>query len=162
MGIHLDSASLASDVGNGGNWNESGAGSGGHERSSFPSLWPFGGGEGEGYDRNHFRGAKKAANIDELQSSDESDSDEDVNEFGGERQEGAGYSGKRRLSVTTEAKRRTSLEDDDEDEETVHVAMVEADAEEAEKGKVVEGEGEGDDGELVEIQHSEMQGVEGK
>jgi hypothetical protein len=98
-----------------------------------------------------------------LQSSDESDSDEDNHEFGGDILPGerAGYKGKRRLSVTTEAKRRTSLEDDDEDEETVHVAMAEAHAEGEPKEKTVEGgDGEGEDGELVEIQHAEMQGVE--
>ncbi|PBP17977.1 SIT4 phosphatase-associated protein [Diplocarpon rosae] len=67
--------------------------------------------------------------------------------------EGKGI-GKRRLSVTTEAKRRTSLEDDDEDE-VVHVAMTEADVEEgkAHRGVV-------DDEELVEIQHAEMQGAD--
>jgi hypothetical protein len=44
---------------------------------------------------------------------------------------------------TTEAKRRTSLEDDDE-EEVVHVGRS----------------GAGDDEELIEIQHAEMQGIE--
>ena len=35
---------------------------------------------------------------------------------------------KRRLSSTTEAKRRTSIEDEDEDEEVVHVGMEEPEA----------------------------------
>ena len=165
MGIHhLAAASSMSfeNEGNGASWNTSGAGTG---RATFPSLWPFGGGSGgeEGYDRNHFRGASKTDADDGLQSSDESDSDDDNHEFGGDSQsgDGTGYRGKRRLSVTTEAKRRTSLEDDDEDEETVHVGMAEADVEAEPKQKTVEGgEGEGEDGELVEIQHAEMQGVE--
>ena len=163
VGIHHLAASSLSFEGKGNleSWNGSGAGSG---RASFPSLWLFGGGSGEeGYDRNHFRGASKKDADDGLQSSDESDSDEDNHEFGGNilSGEGSGYSGKRRLSVTTEAKRRTSLEDDDEDEETVHVAMAEAHAEAEPKEKTVEGgDGEGEDGELVEIQHAEMQGVE--
>jgi len=148
-------------------------------RVSFPSLWPFGNNSLKGNsgdfavgdkdrdaedatgcgmsDRNHFRGA--SANDGGIQSSDDSDDSDE---------EGYGHSGvrgmefgdgkgrvKRRLSVTTEAKRRTSLEDDDEDEEVVHVAMAEAQAE----GKGISREGE-DDGELVEIQHAEMQGVE--
>lgn len=129
---------------------------GGAIRASFPSMWPFGANNilssgpktfavGYDTDRSHFRGAD-----DNMQSSDDSDdSDEDGcgREFGGD-----GQGGKRRLSVTTEAKRRTSLEDDDEDE-VVHVAMAEAEPH-------VEKSGEGDDGELVEIQHAEMQGVE--
>jgi hypothetical protein len=162
VGIHHLTASSLSFEGKGNleSWNGSDAGS---RRASFPSLLPFGGGGGEGYDRNHFRGASKKGADDELQSSDGSDSDEDNHEFGGDivSSEGARYSGKRRLSVTTEAKRRTSLEDDDEDEETVHVAMAEAHAEAEPKEKTLEGgDGEGEDGELVEIQHAEMQGVE--
>lgn len=162
VGIHhLAASSSPSSVENGASWNGSGVASGGHGRASFPLLWPFGGkteGIGDACDRNHFSGAQKDADDNELQSSDESDSDEDNHEFGGKGQvEGKeGYSGKRRLSVTTEAKRRTSLEDDDEDEEVVHVAMAEAEVEKGE-GKVEGGE---DDGELVEIQHAEMQGVE--
>jgi hypothetical protein len=133
-------------------------------RASFPSMWPFSnnilnshstgaksfavGHQHEKGDRNHFRGAD-----DNVQSSDDNDSDSDEDGYGGSGREfGGDGQGKRRLSVTTEAKRRTSLEDDDEDE-VVHVGM----AEEAEPKT-----SEGDDGELVEIQHAEMQGVEGQ
>lgn len=147
-----------------GSWNASGAG-----RTGFPFMWPFGNHSSKsptfavetGDDRNHFRGA--SADHTEMQSSD-SDSDEEAygreGEFGNDGQAGKGM-GKRRLSVTTEATRRTSLEDDDEDEEVVHVALAEAHADAShagtkELGKEKEGE---DDGELVEIQHAE--GVEG-
>ncbi|PQE25997.1 SIT4 phosphatase-associated protein [Rutstroemia sp. NJR-2017a BBW] len=69
------------------------------------------------------------------------------------------------VSATREAKRRTSLEDDDDvdgEEGVVHVGMVEEVGEEHEKGKDTQtgDDGEGD-GELVEIQHAEMQGMEG-
>jgi hypothetical protein len=69
------------------------------------------------------------------------------------------------VSATREAKRRTSLEDDDDvdgEEGVVHVGMVEEVEEEHEKGKDTQtgDDGEGD-GELVEIQHAEMQGIEG-
>lgn len=72
------------------------------------------------------------------------------------------------VSATREAKRRTSLEDDDDvdgEEGVVHVGMVEEVGEvgeENEKGKDTHtgDDGEGD-GELVEIQHAEMQGLEG-
>lgn len=151
-------------------------------RAAFPSMWPFNTstststssstspknntfavGEDDGgnhiYDihaSGHDRG-ENIANADDVQSDDSDDSDEDGRRFGGD---GEGYKGKRRLSATTEAKRRTSLEDDDEDEdEVVHVAMAEADMEaNAEKGAVREG----DDDELVEVHHAETQGVEGK
>lgn len=143
-------------------------------RASFPSLWPFGnsiltkgpndfavGSDGTAEyrsNRNHFRGAN--ANDGDLQSSDDSDDSDDgfgAAGFGGE---GHGR-GRRRLSSTTEAKRRTSLEDDDEDE-VVHVALVEPESlkesfPESEKSA----QGDGDDGELVEIQHAETQGVPG-
>ncbi|KAL2069897.1 hypothetical protein VTL71DRAFT_14576 [Oculimacula yallundae] len=79
---------------------------------------------------------------------------------------GAGNKGRgsgRRLSVTTEAKRRTSLEDDDEDE-VVHVSMKAEDMLDARRGAGGDGKtaaggpvGE-DDGELIEIQHSETLG----
>lgn len=144
VGIHH----LASDV-QAGRWNVSGAGSGGRAQATFPSLWPFGGNVGESqYHRNHFRGA--SADDDELQSSDDSDSDEENEVFRGH------GTGKRRLSVATEAKRRTSIEDDDE--EVVHVSMAEQ-----HMGKdhgESRAEGGEDDGELVEIQHAEMHGVE--
>jgi hypothetical protein len=154
-------------------------------RASFPSMWPFGastgpshknssssfaverGTEGEDENASHFKGDRSSANGNDVQS-DESDSsnssDEEPgygdrdregreNEFGGDGQ------GKRRLSVTTEAKRRTSLEDDDDEDGVVHVGL--------EVGKEIGGERErglegGDDEELVEIQHAEMQGVEGE
>lgn len=69
--------------------------------------------------------------------------------------------GRRRLSVTTEAKRRTSIEDDDEDglDGVVHVGMVEVGTGEGD-GEVVE-RGEGDE-ELVEIQHTEIKDAERK
>jgi len=153
-------------------------------RASFPSLWPFGqqghssgshnsmaigtyrvqerhrlAMKQNGDDRNHGRGARINADSDDTQSSDGSASDDSEDEFNsragiaiGPGTSGAsayesgkgkdGKSGKRRLSSTTEAKRRTSLEDDDDEEgEVVHV-------------------GRADDEELVEIQHTEMQGVE--
>lgn len=122
--------------------------------SPFPSLWPFGRGGNASFPdaAGHFRGS---ANPDDVQSDDSDDSDEGYGDVG---VDGAGErgSGQRRLSVTTEAKRRTSLEDDDEDDEVVHVKMAEAEVDAAKK------EGEGEDGELVEIQHAEMQGVEGE
>lgn len=130
---------------------------GGHDyanpRATFPSLWPFGGKlrgsseSGSGSDEGqsgHFRGAR----TDDFQSSDDEDSDE---EFGGSGKFGedgqGGEGGRRRLSMTTQAKRRTSIEDEDEDE-VVHVAMQ----------KGVE---DVDDEELVEIKHAEMQGAGG-
>jgi hypothetical protein len=152
-------------------------------RASFPSMWPFGastspshkgasfaveGGLDDGGTRDnqcHFRGS--SANGSDVQS-DESDSsnssdeelgygDRDLEREGRATEFGSdGQGGKRRLSVTTEAKRRTSLEDDDDEEDgVVHVGM--------EVGKEIVGEREGgDDEELVEIQHAEMQGVEGE
>ncbi|KAG9232682.1 hypothetical protein BJ875DRAFT_71466 [Amylocarpus encephaloides] len=89
-------------------------------------------------------------------STDSEDSDDEG--YGGNMGFDGIGGGKRRLSVTTEAKRRTILEDDDDDE-VVHVAMVEP---EALKETFPEkpGQADGDDGELVEIQHAEMQGVE--
>ena len=107
------------------------------------------------------------------QNAAEEDSDSDGDE-------GVGESGKRgikrRLSSTTEATRRTSIEDDD-DEEVVHVKMdiggpVSASgagvglSTNTNPGNVGAGIGIGsktaveDDGELIEIQHEEMQGVE--
>jgi hypothetical protein len=151
-------------------------------RASFPSLWPFGssgntspkpnGNSASTRDRtthNHEYSNGKGTSADELddiQSPDEDSENSSDEGYGGhyhaengdeEMGEGVGsqYLGKRRLSVTTEAKRRTSLEDDDEDEEVVHVAMAEADADahgkeiEGLRGSVDEGEGEG---ELVEIE----------
>lgn len=147
-------------------------------RASFPSMWPFGantspshkepsfavesGAEDE--KQGHFRGSSANGNdvqSDESDSSNSSDEelgygDRDSGREGRETEFGSdGQGGKRRLSVTTEAKRRTSLEDDDEEDGVVHVGM--------EVGKDVVGEREGaDDEELVEIQHAEMQGVEGE
>lgn len=147
-------------------------------RAAFPSMWPFNttsntspkssssGNFAVGEDRynahsylylrsGHGTG-ENSANDDDVQSDDSDDSDEG-RAFGGGDVEG--YKGKRRLSATTEAKRRTSLEDDDEDEEVVHVAMAEADVEAGMgKGAVKEG----DDEELVEVHHAETQGVETK
>ncbi|PBP19426.1 SIT4 phosphatase-associated protein [Diplocarpon rosae] len=126
-------------------------------RASFPVHWPFAATIPKpNLPASHFRGN---ANEDAVQS-DDSDDDSDggyghavAEHRNGD--EGKGI-GKRRLSVTTEAKRRTSLEDDDEDE-VVHVAMTEADVEEgkAHRGVV-------DDEELVEIQHAEMQGADAR
>lgn len=88
-------------------------------------------------DRDHYRGN---ANVGAGQSSDESasdDSDEDV-AFG------ATAKGKeKRTQSTTEATRRTSLEDED-DEEVVHVGSG-------------AGVGAVDDGEIVEVRHEEVQ-----
>ncbi|XMA17108.1 hypothetical protein WAI453_009899 [Rhynchosporium graminicola] len=74
------------------------------------------------------------------------------------------------MSVTTEAKRRTSLEDDDDDEgedEVVHVKMAETEVEDAHRGAKTDIQlpnaaavGGSDDGELVEIQHSETLDVD--
>jgi hypothetical protein len=151
-------------------------------RASFPSMWPFGtntspshkeasfaveGGVGdEGthdhQSNSHFKGSSANGNhvqSDESDSSNSSDEelgygDRDLERESRETEFGGYGQGKRRLSVTTEAKRRTSLEDDDEEEDgVVHVGM------EVEKDIAVETEG-GDEGELVEIQHAEMQGVE--
>lgn len=102
---------------------------------------------------------------DESDSSNSSDEELGYGDHGDDREMefGAdGQGGKRRLSVTTEAKRRTSLEDDDDEVDgVVHVGLHVADLEVgAPKG--VEGGAEGDDEELVEIQHAEMQGVEGE
>lgn len=104
-------------------------------RANFPSMWPFGGHQHNNNNKSFAveggGNGIRSSFADELQSSD--DDEDEEREFGGDGQgEGEGEGeGKRRLSVTTEAKRRTSLEDDDEE-----------------------------DGELVEIQHAEMQGVE--
>lgn len=95
-------------------------------------------GEKESLDDLHLHGEGE-----EDKNSSDDDSDDEFGTQGG---------GRRRLSVTTEAKRRTSLEDDD-DEEVVHVGLAEA--------RDVEGvTGEREDGELVEVMHAEMQGIE--
>jgi hypothetical protein len=103
------------------------------------------------------------ANSSEPQTVDDSDSNssDDGEDFTGD---GTGPGHKRRLSVTTEAKRRTSIEDDD-DEEVVHVKMDISDVEKTQspvdlKTGKPSGTSTDDDGELIEIQHSEMQGVE--
>lgn len=122
----------------------------------FPNMWPFGGGkwnntQGAGAGsggRKKIRIHETSAPADDVEQSSDDDSDDGFG-LGGD-----GKSGRRRLSVTTEAKRRTSLEDDDEDEEVVHVALAEA---RDERGVVEERE----EGELVEVMHAEMQGVEG-
>lgn len=119
-------------------------------RVGFPSLWPFGGSptakEREKRNGEEFRG--DSANKDDLQGNDSDDSDGSDGAFDGERG--------RRLSATTEAKRRTSLEDDDEEDGVVHVGMAEVDLREGVGKEAEEG-----DGELVEIQHAEMHGVDG-
>lgn len=130
---------------------------------------------------NHTNGGKNgkitsADDLDDIQSPDE-DSENSSDEGYGDRRHyhaekgdevvasqdaGAQYPGKRRLSSTTEAKRRTSLEDDDEDEEVVHVAMEQLDAEAKEKEKenhVSESSEEGE-GELVEIEVQHAEGEE--
>ncbi|OWP07416.1 hypothetical protein B2J93_6195 [Marssonina coronariae] len=124
-------------------------------RARFPVHWPFGATSPKLHlSASHLRGS---ANEDEVQSDDsDDDSDGGYGHAVAEQRDGdeGKGTGKRRLSVTTEAKRRTSLEDDDEDE-VVHVAMTEADVEDgkAHRGVV-------DDEELVEIQHAEMQGAD--
>lgn len=136
-------------------------------RANFPSMWPFGqqgrfaldqedqgengsgreNGEARRIDRSHNIGADYSS-----QSSDSSSSDEDdVGGFGaGIEKAGSGSGlgkGKRRRPSTTEAVRRTSLEDDDEDEVELFT------------GKPNE------DKDSVEAKHQshevEMQGVEG-
>lgn len=88
------------------------------------------------------------ADDDDLQSpeaDDDSENSSDEEAFEGVDGGAAGDGGERgrepirSLSSTTEAKRRTSLEDDDEDEEVVHVAMEEV---EREKSAGVGGEAE--------------------
>jgi len=63
------------------------------------------------------------------------------------------------LSSTTEAKRRTSIEDDDDDE-VVHVKMDVADVGRSQSPDVIGEKGKEEDGELIEIRHGEMQGIE--
>lgn len=150
-------------------------------RATFPSLWPFGSsgntspkelasnnGNIVNHDKTHknsyLNGRDTSADeIDGIQSPNEDDDSENSSDEGldghglngdasNDHRAGGQYAGKRRLSATTEAKRRTSLEDDDEDEEVVHVAMAEADAEAHEhdaKDGLEEGEGE-----LIEVQHA--------
>lgn len=104
-----------------------------------------------------------------MQSSDESDSStsSDDDDFGSAGVGSGGAVGedgelkkkmreKGRRPSTTEAKRRTSLEDDDEDEDRLHKAQKDL-------GIVNSGthhDADDDDGELVEVRHDEMQGVE--
>jgi len=143
-------------------------------RANFPSMWPFGQKNRSSHDyevsaayREMERERERArvrmnlssgileiaygrnasetnANENFMQSSDDSGSSDDSDdEFASSAGiAGAKGKGRRRLS-TTEAKKRTSLEDDDE-EEVVHIGRAAA----------------GDDEELIEIQHTEMQGVE--
>jgi hypothetical protein len=142
-------------------------------RANFPSMWPFGQNNRPSHDyevsaayREKEREREKArvrmnlpsgnpditdqrnasgthANEDLIQSSDDSGSSDDSDDEFATSAGIAGAKGKGRRPSTTEAKRRTSLEDDDE-EEVVHVGRAPA----------------GDDEELIEIQHTEMQGVE--
>jgi hypothetical protein len=152
-------------------------------RAAFPSLWPFGSSgtispkssisqNNKNGNQAHNGKDTSADELDDIQSPDEDEDSENSSDDGygdhdldgddiNDRPSGAQYPGKRRLSVTTEAKRRTSLEDDDEDEEVVHVAMAEADAE-AHEHEAKDGLGEGE-GELVDIEvHHAEQGVETK
>jgi len=140
-------------------------------RANFPSMWPFGQITRSSHDyevsaayREKEREREKAtvrmnlssrnpditdrkhasgnqANQSFVQSSDDSGSSEDSDDEFAASAGIAGAKGKGRRPSTTEAKRRTSLEDDDE--EVVHVGRAPA-----------------DDEELIEIQHTEMQGVE--
>jgi hypothetical protein len=140
----------------------------------FPSVWPFGQNYRSSHnyevsaayrDKEHEREMARVkmnlssgileiahgrnasgtnANGNYTQSSDDSGSSDDSDDEFATSAGIAGAKGKgRRRLNTTEAKRRTSLEDDDE-EEVVHVGRAAA----------------GDDEELIEIQHTEMQGVE--
>ncbi|RDW68391.1 putative extragenic suppressor of kinetochore protein 1 [Coleophoma crateriformis] len=112
-------------------------------RASFPSMWPFGssgigrGGGFEDEDLDDFIDEPVANELVQILSDVSSDEDAEK---------------PRRLSATTEAKRRTSLEDDDE--EVVHVERDDKD-----QNGVTDKKVEGDD-ELVEIQHDEMQTVD--
>lgn len=143
-------------------------------RANFPSMWPFGQNNRSSHDyevsaayrekerereRARVRMNLSSGNLDIVhdrnasgtnanesftQSSDDSGSSDDSDDEFATRAGIAGAKGKGgRRPSTTEAKRRTSLEDDDE-EEVVHVGRAAA----------------GDDDELIEIQHTEMQGVE--
>jgi hypothetical protein len=170
----VDDLSLDLEEGNGRNNHVGISKSSTTTRANFPSLWPFGqnnrssheyevsaayrekerererarvrmslsSGNLEIVDDGNGRGTN--ANEDFTQSSDDSGSSDDSDDEFATSAGIAGAKGKggRRLS-TTEAKRRTSLEDDDE-EEVVHVGRAST----------------GDDEELIEIQHTEMQGVE--
>jgi len=170
-------------------------------RASFPSLWPFGNDDTISHyseqnphfaivhspsspslsSPDHLRGANSFSS----QSSDEDNSSEEEEEMGYDpdinpltdfESLDRGREGKRRLSSTTEAKRRTSLEDDDEEghgEGVVHVAL-DPDVIGGEGGEVKHVDGEtkgevkdvgavkeggeviaGDEEELVESMHSE-------
>lgn len=120
-----------------------------------------------GQARSSFASWSGNANFFDLQNNYDDDSDDSNSSDGhGEGYGSLGSRGhKRRLSSTTEAKRRTSLEDDDDDE-VVHVKMDISDVGErthspvdinSKSGAVTSAD---DDGELIDIQHSEMQGVE--
>lgn len=104
-------------------------------------------------DANFFLVQNLHHDSDDSNSSDEGDA---FNNFGAR-----GH--KRRLSSTTEAKRRTSIEDDDDDE-VVHVKMDISDVGVRSQSPVAIDEKSvktaEEDGELVEIRHGEMQGVE--
>jgi hypothetical protein len=138
------------------------------EQSGFPSQWPYGHTSPtssdeereaakervrEGRYKSSRNRVERKTQADAFAQGDGSDDSDDG--FPGEGK------GSRRLSVTTEAKRRTSLEDDDEEDGldgVVHVGMAEG---EGPEGKVVEGGEGGEDG-LVEIRHEEVKGVEAK
>lgn len=143
-------------------------------RTNFPSMWPFGQNNRSSHDYEvsaAYRGKQRererarvrmnlssgnldiapdrnasgaSANGNFTQSSDDSGSSDDSDDEFATSAGIAGAKGKGgRRPSTTEAKKRTSLEDEDE-EEVVHVGRAAA----------------GDDEELIEIQHTEMQGVE--
>lgn len=103
-------------------------------------------------DTNFFLPQNQHHNQTDSDSSSEDENDA-FNSFGASR----GH--KRRLSSTTEAKRRTSIEDDDDDE-VVHVKMDVADVGRSQSPDVIGEKGKEEDGELIEIRHGEMQGVE--
>lgn len=133
----------------------------GGSRAIIPSLWPFGNNSlssaSDFSSKSHHSPTKNSFGQNGggngadgvVRSQDSSEDNTDSDDDG----EGLGEEGrKRRLSSTTEATRRTSIEDEDEEdgEDVVHVKMDVT-------GLGMKGE---DDGELVEIGHEEMQGVE--
>ncbi len=170
----LDDLTLDLDGGDEGNNHVGISKSSSNIRANFPSMWPFGQSNRSGHNyevsaayrekelerekarvRMNFSSgnpdtmdqrncSETKANEIVTQSSDDSESSDDSDD---EFTTSAGIAGAKgkggRRPSTTEAKRRTILEDDDE-EEVVHVGRAPA----------------GDDEELIEIQHTEMQGVE--
>ena len=104
-------------------------------KTGFSSLWPFGSHSSRGHPKKNSISRSENGNREELDVENNVDLESDANEFFksdtdsddgfdgvGEREASGEYEKKRRgrrPSLTTEAKSRTSLEDDDEDAEVV-------------------------------------------